>query len=55
VLVEKNANLKVIFITAMYETVNEVALKNGAIKVFEKPFDPKELVDLLGSQVALYE
>ncbi|MCZ6566283.1 MAG: response regulator [Gammaproteobacteria bacterium] len=55
VLVEKNANLKVIFITAMHETVNEVALKNGAIKVFEKPFDPKGLVDLLGSQVTLYE
>jgi FixJ family two-component response regulator len=26
-----------------------MAIKNGAIGVFEKPFDPKDLVDLLNN------
>ena len=40
-------DIPIVFITAMYKTVKESAIKNGAIGVFEKPFDPKELVDLL--------
>ena len=46
-LISENADIPIVFITAMYQTVKEPAFKNGAIGVFEKPFDPKELVDLL--------
>jgi len=48
-LSENKVKIPIIFITAMYQTVNDLALKNGALGVFEKPFDPKELVDLLKS------
>lgn len=48
-LLDENVRIPIIFITAMYQTVNELARKNGAAGVFEKPFDPKELVDLLKS------
>ena len=46
-LVDENIDIPIVFITAMYKAVKELALNNGAIEVFEKPFDPKELVDLL--------
>jgi len=46
---DDNIKIPVIFITAMFTTVNDLAIKNGALGVFEKPFDPKELVDLLKS------
>ena len=36
----------------MYDAVHEAAISNGAIRVFEKPFDPKELVDLLKNDVS---
>jgi len=45
----ENVTIPIVFITAMYRTVEETAIRNGAIGVFEKPFDPKELVDLLNS------
>jgi len=45
----ENVTIPIVFITAMYRTVEETATRNGAIGVFEKPFDPKELVDLLKS------
>lgn len=45
----ENVTIPIVFITAMYRTVEETATRNGAIGVFEKPFDPKELVDLLNS------
>lgn len=45
----ENVTIPIIFITAMYRTVEETATRNGAIGVFEKPFDPKELVDLLNT------
>ena len=48
----KDAKLEIIFITAMYDAVHEAAISNGAIRVFEKPFDPKELVDLLKNDVS---
>ncbi|QMU60546.1 MAG: response regulator [Gammaproteobacteria bacterium] len=48
-LIDENVTIPIIFITALYGTVNDTATKNGAIGVFEKPFDPKELVDLLSS------
>ncbi len=48
-LIDEKTLIPIIFITAMYETVNEQATKNGAIGVFEKPFDPKELIDLLNT------
>jgi len=48
-LLDENVKIPIIFITAMYKTVNELARKNGAVGVFEKPFDPKQLVDLLQS------
>lgn len=46
-LIDNNIEIPTIFITAMYKRVKEPALKNGAVGVFEKPFDPKELVELL--------
>ena len=48
-LINDGAKLPIIFITAMYGIVKEPAIKNGALGVFEKPFDPKELVDLLAT------
>lgn len=48
-LIDENVSIPIIFVTAMFETVNDLAIKNGAIGVYEKPFDPKELVDLLDS------
>lgn len=45
----ESVTIPIVFITAMYRTVVETATRNGAIGVFEKPFDPKELVDLLNS------
>lgn len=48
----QDAKLEIIFITAMYDAVHEAAISNGAIRVFEKPFDPKELVDLLKNDVS---
>lgn len=50
----QGTKLEIIFITAMHETVNEAAMNNGAIRVFEKPFDPKELIDLLDNEVSLH-
>ena len=46
-LVTDKVNIPIIFITAMLNTVGDLAMKNGAKGVFEKPFDPKELVELL--------
>lgn len=43
----ENVTIPIIFITAMYRAVEETATRNGAAGVFEKPFDPKELLDLL--------
>jgi len=48
-LINENSVVPIIFITAMYSVVHEIAIKNGAIGVFEKPFDPKDLVNLLNS------
>ena len=48
-LINENAIIPIVFITAMYGAVKDTAIQNGAIGVFEKPFDPKELVDLLSS------
>ncbi len=48
-LIREGAIIPIVFITAMHSTVNDLATKNGAIGVFEKPFDPKELIDLLNS------
>lgn len=45
----ENSEIPIIFITAMYGSVHEMAIKNGAKAVLEKPFDPKDLVDLLNS------
>ncbi|MEM7400732.1 MAG: response regulator [Pseudomonadota bacterium] len=46
-LIDEGVDIPIVFITAMYKAVKEAATKNGALGVFEKPFDPKELVDLL--------
>ena len=48
----QDAKLEIIFITAMYDAVHEAAISNGVIRVFEKPFDPKELVNLLKNDVS---
>ncbi len=48
-LISEKVEIPIIFITAMYNTVYDLATKNGALGVFEKPFDPKELIDLLKS------
>jgi FixJ family two-component response regulator len=48
-LIDEKIAIPIIFITAMYETVQDTAIRNGAVGVFEKPFDPKELVDLLNT------
>lgn len=47
ILVERKSQLKIIFITAMGKEIESAALSMGAIKVFVKPFDPNDLVDLL--------
>ena len=48
-LMDDGVKIPIIFITAMYGTVHDAATKKGAIGVFEKPFDPKDLVDLLNN------
>ncbi len=48
-LIEDKVHIPIVFITAMHGTVCDIATKNGAIGVFEKPFDPKDLVNLLNS------
>ena len=48
-LINENVTIPIVFITAMYRTVKDKAFENGAIGVFEKPFDPKVLIDLLKS------
>lgn len=50
-LIDEKSIIPIVFITAMYEAVHNIATKNGAIAVFEKPFDPKDLVDLLNSLI----
>lgn len=52
-LKNRDTNLKIIFITAVYESVKDQAIDNGALEVFEKPFDPKELVELINRYVVL--
>ncbi len=47
ILNDKQTKLDIIFITAVYDAVCDLAINNGAKFVCEKPFDPKELVDLL--------
>ena len=47
ILLEKNVNPRIIFITAMGELIEKQAIANGALKVFDKPFDLKELIDIL--------
>ena len=46
-LIQKDIHPKIIFITAMGDLIEKQALANGAIKVFEKPFDLKELIEIL--------
>jgi FixJ family two-component response regulator len=46
-LLEKNVNPKIIFITAMGEQIEQRALANGALRVFDKPFDLNELIKIL--------
>lgn len=46
-LLEKNVNPKIIFITAMGDQIEQHALGNGALRVFDKPFDLNELIDML--------
>jgi len=52
-LVERHCPLKVIFISAMGKDIESTALSMGAIKVFVKPFDPNDLVDLLNQECAV--
>ena len=47
ILLKKNMHAKIIFITAMGDMIEKQALANGAIKVFEKPFDLSELIEIL--------
>ena len=46
-LLNKNVEPTVIFITAMSEQIKDRALANGALDVFEKPFDLGKLITLL--------
>lgn len=46
-LKDENDSIPIVFITAVYGAVKDTAIQNGAIGIFEKPFDPKTLVDLL--------
>ena len=48
-LIDEGVTIPIVFITAMYGVVNNIATKNGALGVFEKPFDPKDLVHLLST------
>ena len=48
-LLNENVHPTVIFITAMSEQIKERALANGALDVFEKPFDLSKLISLLQS------
>ena len=48
-LISEGAMIPIIFITAMHSAVYDLATKNGAIGVLEKPFDPKELINLLNT------
>lgn len=54
VLVNRNSKLKIIFITAVYDAIVDQAMDNGAIHVFEKPFDPKELIDMINRHAAVH-
>ena len=47
VLLRKNVKPSIIFITAMGDQVKEQALANGALRVFDKPFDLALLISLL--------
>ena len=47
VLSSKNVSPSIIFISAMSDQIRERALANGALHVFEKPFDPTILIDVL--------
>lgn len=46
-LLERNVKPQIIFITAMGSSIEKKAMANGALKVFEKPFDLEELIELL--------
>ena len=47
ILIQRDIKPQIIFITAMGDLIEKQALANGAIKVFDKPFDLKELIDIL--------
>lgn len=47
VLLEKNVNPNIIFITALGDQIKERAIANGALRVFEKPFNLNRLITLL--------
>ena len=51
-LIREGAIIPIVFITAMHSAVHDLATKNGAIGVLEKPFDPKELIDLLNTAIS---
>ena len=46
-LQKKNVQPEIIFITAMGEQIKEKALENGALCVFDKPFDLSKLIEIL--------
>ena len=46
-LSKKNVHPGIIFITAMGEQIRERALQNGALRVFDKPFDFNELLNII--------
>lgn len=46
-LLDENVHPTIIFITALSEQIKERALANGALDVFEKPFDLSKLITLL--------
>ncbi len=48
-LVSRGIAPSIIFITAMCDQIKERALANGALHVFEKPFDPTRLITLLNN------
>ena len=47
ILLQKDIHPKIIFITAMGELIEKQAMANGAVKVFDKPFDLSELIKIL--------
>jgi len=49
ILLDKNVKPSIIFITAMSEQIHKRALANGALHVFEKPFDLNKLIALLSN------